>query len=66
MTYTVQDSRNRGFIARMNYLKRVPANDSRFIQTLNTEGISKWSDHLQAWLSGWDEANLEYAKTPHQ
>jgi hypothetical protein len=66
MTYTVQDSHNRGFIARMNHLKRVPANDSRFIQSLNTSGVSKWNEHLQAWISGWDEANLEYLNTPNK
>jgi len=50
---------NLGFIAKMNKQDRVPAHDGKF---MNEFKDSLTTFNLEAWLRGWDEANLEYEK----
>lgn len=53
------NAHNLGFIAKMNRQHRVPAHDGKF---MNEFKDSLTIFNLKAWLRGWDEANLEYAK----
>lgn len=43
----------------MNKQDRVPAQDVKF---MNEFKDSLTTLNLEAWLRGWDEANLEYSK----
>ena len=65
--YSLEDSRNRGFIARMQKQSRVPHMDKSFMENLAEMNISteRAMKHMTSWLGGWDEADLDYAKTPH-
>jgi hypothetical protein len=50
---------NLGFIAKMNKRDRVPAHDEKF---MNEFKDSLTTSNFEAWLRGWDDANLEYVK----
>jgi hypothetical protein len=53
------NSYNFGFIARMNKQNRVPAHDQKFMAEFKD---SLTTSNFEAWLRGWDDANLEYEK----
>lgn len=59
MENTIAEAKNLGFIAKMNKENRTPAHDKKFMETFKDSLTTK---NLEAWLQGWDEANLEYAK----
>ena len=62
--FSLEDSRNRGFVARMQQKARIPHHDEKFIKDLASAPISteRAMKHMTAWLNGWDEANIDYAK----
>jgi len=55
---TKEEAKNLGFIAKMNGIERAPIRDKKFSEMISDVKL------MQAWLSGWDECNLEYATYP--
>ena len=56
----VAEAKNLGFIAKMNKANRIPAHDSKFMESFK-DSLTK--PNLKAWLQGWDEAHFEYLKS---
>jgi hypothetical protein len=55
----ISNAYNLGFIAKMNKQDRVPAHDQKFMNEFKDELTAF---NFEAWLRGWDDANLEYEK----
>ena len=82
MKEKLDTAKNLGFIAKLNKIDRVAANDAKFALLIRTSSEVKFdadghaytctlplgqvNQLLNAWTLGWDSCNLEYKKYAKQ